>query len=118
MTVAALAEGSVSTVWRPGRPVDIRATLAPLVRGSGDPTHRVTTDGVFWRSCRTPCGPATLALRMKAGEVHGTAWGGGAEWAIAAVPDLLGARDDLAGFAPQHPVLRRVHVAHPGMRIP
>jgi 3-methyladenine DNA glycosylase/8-oxoguanine DNA glycosylase len=112
------AEQAVSTVWRPGRPVDVRATLGPLVRGSGDPTHRQTTDGTFWRTCRTPSGPASLALRVSGGEVHASAWGAGAEWMIDSVPALLGAGDDVTGFAPEHPLLRRVHAAHAGLRIP
>ena len=107
-----------NTVWSPRRPVDIRATLGPLVRGRGDPTNRITTDGRFWRTCRTPAGPATLALQQKAGTVHASAWGVGAEWAIASVPDLLGARDDVSTFAPAHPLLREVSAAHPGMRVP
>jgi 3-methyladenine DNA glycosylase/8-oxoguanine DNA glycosylase len=118
VSVAAVAEPSVSTVWRPGRPVDVRATLGPLVRGGGDPTHRYGSDGVFWRTCRTPAGPATLAVHVSAGDVHATAWGEGAEWAIVALPDLLGQRDDVTGFAPDHPLLRRVYAAHQGMRIP
>jgi 3-methyladenine DNA glycosylase/8-oxoguanine DNA glycosylase len=105
-------------VWRPDRPVDVRSTLWPLMRGGGDPTHRLTPDGVFWRTSRTPQGPATLSIHKRGGEVQGTAWGSGAEWVIASLPDLLGARDDVTGFAPTHPLLRRVHDAHPGLRVP
>jgi 3-methyladenine DNA glycosylase/8-oxoguanine DNA glycosylase len=108
----------VTTVWRPGRPVDVRATLWPLMRGGGDPTHRIDSGGAFWRTCRTPQGPATLSIRARRGDVHATAWGDGAEWVIASVPDLLGARDDVTDFRPTHPLLRRVHEAHPGLRIP
>ena len=118
MTVAALDPPSISTVWRPGQPVNIHATLGPLVRGDGDPTHRRTADGVFWRCCRTSRGPATIALQARGAAVHATAWGAGAEWAIESVPDLLGARDNVTDFAPEHPLLQRVHAAYPGLRIP
>lgn len=107
------------TVWRAGRPVDLRTTLTCLVRGRGDLAHRWDPDGTFWRAALTPCGPATLAVRIvAAGEVRACAWGPGAEWAIAAVPDLLGARDSLDGFVPRHPLLHDVHRRHPGLRVP
>jgi len=99
--------------------VDLRLTLGTLVRGSGDPAHRIGVDGTFWRAALTPAGPATLALRLTGpGEVHAVAWGDGAGWALAGVPDLLGHRDDPAGFAPAHPVLRDTARRHPGLRVP
>ncbi|NAZ74385.1 DNA-3-methyladenine glycosylase 2 family protein, partial [Kineococcus sp. T13] len=36
--------------WRPGFRVDVRATLAVLRRGAGDPTHRLEADGSLWRA--------------------------------------------------------------------
>ncbi|MFL6128268.1 MAG: DNA-3-methyladenine glycosylase family protein, partial [Mycobacteriales bacterium] len=106
------------TVWRPGRPVDVAATLHPLVRGRGDPAHRYG-EGAFWRAALTPHGPATLALRVRRpGEVHATAWGPGADWAVAAVPDLLGARDDPGSFVPRWPLLADTARRHPGLRVP
>src|SRR2546423_3172058 len=118
--VTATAEGNVpvTTVWRPGRPVDLGATLGPLVRGHGDPTHRFAADGRFWRVARTPRGPATICIGVHAAEVHATAWGDGAEWMIATLPDLLGARDDPTGFDPKHPLLRATLGRHIGLRIP
>jgi 3-methyladenine DNA glycosylase/8-oxoguanine DNA glycosylase len=108
-----------TSVWRAGRPVDVRGTLGPLMRGSGDPAHRFTADGVLWRASLTPEGPATLALRVpRPGEVCATAWGPGADWCLAGVTDLLGARDDPRGFEPRHPLLAEVHRRCPGMRIP
>jgi 3-methyladenine DNA glycosylase/8-oxoguanine DNA glycosylase len=106
------------SVWRAGRPVDVRRTLGTLVRGRGDPAHR-TADGAFWRAALTPAGPVTLALRVPVGgEVHAAAWGPGAGWALAGVPDLLGARDDLTGFRPRHRLLREVARRNPGLRVP
>ncbi|HEV7655082.1 MAG TPA: DNA-3-methyladenine glycosylase 2 family protein [Mycobacteriales bacterium] len=116
MTAAAL--DTASTVWRAGRPVDVRGTLRPLLRGRSDRAHRVL-DGVFWRAALTPAGPATLALRQVGrDEVEATAWGPGAAWTVESVPDLLGARDSLDGFDPRHPVLTDVHRRHPGIRVP
>jgi 3-methyladenine DNA glycosylase/8-oxoguanine DNA glycosylase len=115
--VTATALGSAETVWRAGRPVDVRGTLRPLVRGRSDPAHRAV-DGVFWRTALTPAGPATLALRQDGRDaVHATAWGPGAAWSIGSVPDLLGARDDPSTFQPAHPLLREVHRRHPGVRV-
>jgi 3-methyladenine DNA glycosylase/8-oxoguanine DNA glycosylase len=109
----------VETVWRAGRAVDVRRTLRPLVRGPGDPAHRIGPDGTFWRAALTPEGPATLALRVGApGEVHATAWGPGASWTIASVPELLGVRDQVEEFVPRHPLLHDVHRRHPGLRVP
>lgn len=105
--------------WRAGWPVDIRATLGTLVRGGGDPAHRIDAGGTFWRAALTPAGPATLALRVAGpGEVRAAAWGEGAEWALAGVPDLLGRRDDPGGFLPGHPVLVDAARRHPGLRVP
>lgn len=106
--------------WSPGRPVDLVATLGPLRRGSGDPTVRVDTDGAWWRATRTPAGPASTRLRVRpaSGEVHGEAWGPGADWALEHLPDLLGAADDPTGFQPRHPVLRDAWLRHRGWRVP
>src|SRR4051794_41948701 len=46
-----------------------------------------------------------MPLCVVAGEVRGAAWGPGASWAIARVPALFGAGDDVTGFEPQHPVI-------------
>ncbi len=105
-----------STTWCPDTAVDVTTVLAPLVRGTGDPAY-VEHDGVVWRTCRTPEGPATLRLQPRAGAVHATAWGEGAAWALRAVPDLLGARDDPDGFAPEHPVLREAWRRHRDLRL-
>jgi 3-methyladenine DNA glycosylase/8-oxoguanine DNA glycosylase len=108
----------VETVWRPGQPVDVRLTLAPLSRGRNDPTHNVAPDGSLWRTSLTPAGPASYRLTQRQGEVHAEAWGDGAEWVIAGVPDLLGARDDWTGFEARHPLLEQAHRRHPGLRLP
>jgi 3-methyladenine DNA glycosylase/8-oxoguanine DNA glycosylase len=94
-------------VWRPGRPCPVSAILGRHRRGAGDPTYRIDARGAHWRGLRTPEGPATLRIeaRPREGEVYAEAWGAGATWALASVPDLLGAADDVSGFEPTHPVL-------------
>lgn len=103
--------------WDAGRPVDLRATLGPLVRGSGDPAHTVAA-GRFWRACATPEGDATLALSARGGRVEATAWGDGAGWVLDRVPQLLGTGDDWSGLdLANHPALRRSLHGRPGMRL-
>ena len=107
------------TVWRPRLPLDVGRTLEPLRRGGGDPTHRREPDGTIWRTTRTDAGPATYRLTQRsAHEVHCAAWGDGAEQAIEGMADLLGGRDDPAGFEPTHPLLRDTLLLYPGIRIP
>jgi 3-methyladenine DNA glycosylase/8-oxoguanine DNA glycosylase len=93
--------------------------LRILRRGAGDPTYRTDPDGTVWRGTRTPEGTATLRLRARPdlGEVHATAWGDGAAWALESVPALLGAEDDPAGFEPRHPVLADAHRRSPHWRL-
>lgn len=105
--------------WRPPWPVDLRLALSPHRRGKGDPTHRTTSDGAFWRTCRTPEGPGTLrlaALRRDA-TVEASAWGTGAQWLLDRLPELLGSDDDPGGFVPCHGVLRTAAARLPGLRI-
>lgn len=93
--------------WRPDWPCPVGATLAPLRRGGGDPTYRLTPDGALWKGVRTPEGPATLRVREHRAErvVDARAWGSGAEWVLDRLPRWLGADDDPTGFRPQHPQL-------------
>lgn len=90
--------------WRPAYAVSVGAMLGALRRGPGDPTYLVA-HGRHWRGIRTPDGPATLALRQTGDEIEAEAWGPGAEWALEQMPRLLGAYDDVAGFAPREPLL-------------
>jgi len=105
----------VATVYRPGRPFSLRSTFGPNLRGTGDPTCRVTDAGI-WRVRRTPLGSATLLLRQEGAEVHARAWGAGAEWAIDQVPALLGADDDWTGLnLSAQPALAEVRRRNPGV---
>lgn len=94
--------------WRPGWAVDVRRTLGPLARGRFDPTYRVTDDGAVWRTMRTPDGPATQRVSVRAVErtVVADSWGPGAVWAADRLPAALGALDDVSGFDPTlHPLV-------------
>jgi 3-methyladenine DNA glycosylase/8-oxoguanine DNA glycosylase len=99
-------------------PLELRLVLFPLRRGTGDPTVRQDPDGTWWRATRTPEGPATLRLaRGGPSQVAVQAWGPGARWAVAAAPELVGARDRLDGFAPAG-LVGELHRRHPGLRMP
>ncbi|MDQ1552056.1 MAG: hypothetical protein QOD50_1478, partial [Actinomycetota bacterium] len=39
----------LATVYRPGHPLNLRQTLAPLSRGAMDPTHR-WVGSALWRT--------------------------------------------------------------------
>jgi 3-methyladenine DNA glycosylase/8-oxoguanine DNA glycosylase len=97
-------------------PVDLGLTLGPLRRGPRDPSFAVTAGGT-WLALRTPDGVATLRLVLRGDRVAARAWGPGEAWAIASAPDLVGARDDLAGFAPTGK-LADLHRRFPGLRFP
>jgi 3-methyladenine DNA glycosylase/8-oxoguanine DNA glycosylase len=101
---------------RLGHPVDLRRTLFPLIRGSGDPTTRI--DGrTIWRAARTADGPATVRL-TQAGrrEIEEEAWGPGADRAIGeAAPGLVGALDDPNAFVPRDELLEGIWRDHRGV---
>lgn len=75
--------------------------------------------GVFWWACDTPDGAGTLAVQAQHGEVDATAWGPGADWLLAGLPELLGERDDWTGLdCAAVPVLARTLRRYPGLRLP
>lgn len=111
-------DGPVVDTYRPRHALDLRLTLSPLRRGRGDPTWADGPDGAVWRAHRTPLGPATTRLHQRRGEVDVAAWGPGAAWAVEAVPELLGSRDDGVLDASLHPVVAAAHHRHPGLRVP
>jgi len=109
---------AVTGTWRPPHPIDPAQVLWPLRRGSHDPTLRFEPSGI-WRTSRTPQGSVTLHLSVTRPEIRYAAWGPGAEWAVAQLPELLGAGDDWSDLdTTGHPVLDRSRRAHPGLRIP
>jgi 3-methyladenine DNA glycosylase/8-oxoguanine DNA glycosylase len=99
------------------RALDLRHTLAPMKRGAGDPTIRISGTEV-WRATRTPAGPASQRLRLDSdGTLDVEAWGPGAEWLLDQAPALVGELDDDSGFRPEQPLLRELRRRHIGMRI-
>ncbi|MDX2396344.1 DNA-3-methyladenine glycosylase 2 family protein [Streptomyces sp. DK15] len=109
--------GSKARIWAPGAPLDLGLTLGPLRRGPADPTFRTTPDGSVWRATRTPEGPATLRVALRGEAVDAEAWGPGADWFLARLPELLGAGDDPAAFVPRHRLLHASHRRRPGLRL-
>lgn len=115
---AAARHPPLESVYRPGHALDMAQVVMFQRRGAGDPT--IVRDGpVIWRASRTPAGTATVALRQDAsGSVRAAAWGAGAEWALAQVPDLCGASDDPDAFDPgDHPLVRDAHHRSIGLRL-
>ena len=106
----------IESALRPGRPLDLVRTLAPLGRGPGDRSLRLGRKEA-WRATRTPAGPATLHLRQAGSELLLQAWGEGAEWAVAGAPELVGEGDSLDGFHPAHPLVAELDRRHPGLRL-
>lgn len=108
--------GPIEARWRPPWPIDPALTLAPLRHGRGDPTIRFET-GTIWRATRTPQGPATTRLEYVRGDgFRILAWGPGREWAVEALPRLLGADDDPEAFEPPPGLLQELHRRSPGLR--
>ncbi len=117
-------EVMVTGRWQAPFRVDLARTVGVHRRGTGDPAFRVEPSGAVWRTSRTPHGPATLRITADraSGPDDGTtvlawAWGPGAAWVLAALPGLLGADDDRAGFQPVHPLLAEMDRRYPHLRI-
>jgi 3-methyladenine DNA glycosylase/8-oxoguanine DNA glycosylase len=105
-------------IVRLARPVSLSQTLGVLQRGRRDPTMQLGLGGV-WRASRSPEGPFTTHLSsLEPTVVRVRAWGPGADWALDAVPRLLGAADDTADeFVPHHPVIAELVRRHPHVRL-
>jgi 3-methyladenine DNA glycosylase/8-oxoguanine DNA glycosylase len=105
-------------------PIDLVATLRPLVRGQGDRTIRLRPSQAWW-TLRTGDGPATVVIRMEPARLVAEAVGPGARTALTRVPDLVGAthgspapsdldaRPSAAGR-----IVTALARRHPGVRIP
>ncbi|MCS0498382.1 DNA-3-methyladenine glycosylase family protein [Protaetiibacter mangrovi] len=107
----------VETRYAPAHRLALRHLVGTLAQGGTDPTIRRDADG-WWLTMRLATGTATVLLTEGADGVRARAWGDGAAEAVAGVPDLLGRRDDLAGFEPgRHPVVARLHHETPGLRL-
>ncbi|MFQ6172048.1 DNA-3-methyladenine glycosylase family protein [Oryzobacter sp. R7] len=120
MTSAAPGGDGAVRVVTASRPVPLGAVVGIFRRGGGDPTSR-RDDGGWWFAWRTPDGPVTLRLAVRApvaAEVTAQAWGPGSAWALEQVPALLGEHDDPAGFEARHPLVAEEWRRFPGWRVP
>lgn len=115
----ATANERATRSWRPDWPVPVSQIMLQQRRGAGDPTYKIDLQGRHWRAIRTPEGSATLVVhaRPALGEVYSAAWGPGAQWALDAVPALLGAGDDPCEFRSRNEALDELWRRHPHHRI-
>jgi 3-methyladenine DNA glycosylase/8-oxoguanine DNA glycosylase len=74
-------------------PLDLTASLGPLVRGHGDRTIRLASGRAWW-SVRTAGGAATIGLQLDGRRLVADAWGPGAHHALERVPRLFSAGTD------------------------
>ncbi len=126
--------GQLAREWRASYPVDVATTLSVHRRGPRDPAFRIESAGAVWRTSLTPDGPGTIRVSATPAAsatpavsatpaasadtvIRATAWGPGAGWLLDQLPGMLGAGDDLASFAPAHPVLRELARRHRGTRV-
>jgi 3-methyladenine DNA glycosylase/8-oxoguanine DNA glycosylase len=116
LALTASSDRPIETRLRPGGPLDLELTLAPLRHGTGDPTIRFDSDGI-WRATRTGHGPATVWLRQTSDTVVATAWGAGARLALDGMPALIGEEDDPAAFVPRNPLLHQLQRRFTGVRM-
>jgi endonuclease III len=98
-------------------PVNVPLTLSAHRHGGGDPVYATDAAGDVWRTSLTPDGPATVCLRTRDAAVTARAWGPGAGWLLDRVPDWLGFHDDRSGFAVHHPVVGKLMLRFPGLRV-
>jgi 3-methyladenine DNA glycosylase/8-oxoguanine DNA glycosylase len=106
-------------MWDAGRPVDVRATLWSLVRGTGDPAHRIDSAGRFWGAYATPDGPGTLTVHAAGTVATARAWGAGADWLLDRLPTLLGEGDDWSDLdVSSVRILHEARRRRPGLRLP
>ena len=105
--VSAVAGADAHLAIELNAPIDLAATLWPVVHGGGDPTIRIARDGA-WRATRTPLGPATIRLIPAGTTISVTAWGEGAGWAADHARELVGANDRPEELVPQHGVIAQL----------
>lgn len=98
--------------------IDLPRTLAPLAMLAGDPTLRLAP-GRLERATSTPDGPGTLIATWDAdgGPASVRTCGDGAAWLAERAAGLLGCADDVTGFDPAAPPLRRLWRRYAGDRI-
>jgi 3-methyladenine DNA glycosylase/8-oxoguanine DNA glycosylase len=96
-------------------PLDLAASLGPLVRGRGDRTIRLAS-GRGWWSTRTADGVATVGLRLDGRHLVAEAWGAGATGAVERVPRLFSAGTGTLADV-DDPRIAELSRRRPGVRI-
>ena len=98
--------------------VDPHLVLRPLAMMPSDPTMHVGPREAI-RATHTPEGPGTIRLAWgrQAGQVEVETAGDGAAWLTEQAPRLVGAEDDVGGFAPTDPVVQRLWARFKGDRV-
>lgn len=119
MRASAPAAGSLVRRLPVPAELDVARTLSVLRHGPADPTTVRAPDGAYWRTARTPDGPVSLRLVSRPLErlVVAQAWGSGAAWQLAQLPQLLGNADTRASFVPGLAMLERLHRRFAGWRL-
>lgn len=108
----------VERILRFPGPASPGLTLAPQRRGPGDPCYQLDAQRAIWRTSLQTSGPVTARISPTAPDaVTCEAWGDGAEEFLEALPALLGADDDAAGFRPEHPVVAAAAARVPHLRL-
>ncbi|MFV8752530.1 DNA-3-methyladenine glycosylase family protein [Nannocystaceae bacterium ST9] len=79
--------------WPLDGPLDLEGTTMIGDFGRGNPSVRRLAEGELAQAVWTPEGPATLHLRIAAGELEATTWGEGREALMAALPGYVGLDD-------------------------
>ena len=99
------------------RPYDLRLSTAVLRRGGGNPTCKLSADGLKWAT-RTPAGVALMTARQSGpATVSVEASGDGADWVVENAASILGAGDDNSAFVAHHGVIRNLHEMYKSLHI-
>lgn len=85
-------------------PYSLQATMRRYAVWRSDPTWRVRGDEA-WAAFRTASGPVAVRYEQRGSRVHVAAWGPGAEEAISAAPEHLGAHDATWALEVAHPIV-------------
>jgi 3-methyladenine DNA glycosylase/8-oxoguanine DNA glycosylase len=96
-------------------PLDLAASLGPLVRGHGDRTIRLAS-GRAWIATRTRDGVATLGLSVAGRRLTADGWGPGGDRALEAVAGLFSAGTETLGDTAD-PLIAGLSRRRPGVRI-
>ena len=101
-------------------PYDLIRTFAPLVRGQGDRTIRLSSSRIWWTT-RTADGPASVEVRRVDGGFRVSGWGPGSTDLVGRADRLLGIDDAGHGIAmldaTEGNLVARLARRYPGVRL-